>query len=137
VVVLVLVVAVASGYQKTRPKIETVPTGETQEIFPEAKPVVLPSPGTVFFEVRVFVTEQGLDKPEVKIKAGGKVTFTNSGQSDHQIASNPHPTHTAYPGLNLGVIKPFESKALVFAKAGTYGYHDHLNPQATGVVIVE
>lgn len=137
VAVLVISAVVASVYQKTRPKTEPQPTGETQKIFPEPKPVVLPSPGTVLEESRVFVTEQGFDKPEVKIKVGGKVTFTNSGQSDHQIASTPHPAHTAYPALNLGVIKPFESKALVFAKAGTYGYHDHLNPQAQGTVIVE
>lgn len=100
------------------------------------QPVSLPPVSVVQQEVRIFVTETGFDRAEARVKVGGRVTFTNSGSSDHQIASTPHPAHTDYPALNLGVIKPFESKSLTFPTVGTYSFHDHPNPSAAGAIVV-
>lgn len=109
----------------------------SEEKVAENEPAALSSPGVASAAARIFVTEQGFEAAEVRVKAGGIVTFTNSGENDHEIASTPHPTHTDYPALNLGVIKPFASKTLLFPQAGTYKFHDHLNPQFSGTVIVE
>lgn len=102
-----------------------------------SKPAELTSPNIAVDNARVFITEEGFDKKEVKVKVGGAVTFTNSGSQNHEIASAVHPQHTDYADLNLGEIKPFESKILIFPQAGTYRYHDHLNPQFTGTIIVQ
>jgi len=60
-----------------------------------------------------------------------------TAQEENIVNSALHPTHLEYPPLNLGVIKPGESKSLTFPEAGTYKYHDHLNPSLFGSVTVQ
>ena len=72
------------------------------------------------------------------IKAGDTVVFKNKGNSDFWPASNPHPTHTDYPGFDaLGPVAPGQFYQFQFNKVGTWGYHDHLNPSARGTIIVQ
>lgn len=86
----------------------------------------------------ITITTNGFSPAEITIKAGDSVIWTNSDSEQHQVNSAPHPTHTDYQPLNtVGLIKPGESKSLTFPTAGTYKYHDHLNPQNTGSVTVE
>ncbi len=84
----------------------------------------------------VFVSAAGFTPNFVSVKAGMEVVFINSGNENHQIASDPHPLHTNLPGFNSGVLKPGESYTYRFEKAGDWGYHDHLNPNLTGRVVV-
>ncbi len=86
----------------------------------------------------------------VHISIGQKVTWVNDDQA-FWPASNLHPTHTAYPGSNI--VKCFTSEkdtifdaceakgmgetySFVFNTPGSWRFHDHINPQATGTVIV-
>lgn len=85
----------------------------------------------------VSITADGFSPKNVNIKAGGTVTWTNSDSAVHTVDSAVHPTHQVYPLLNLGNIQPNDKKSLTFPKAGTYKYHDHLNPSLTGQVTVE
>ena len=73
----------------------------------------------------------------VNIKVNDWVFFKNNSSSNFQPASNPHPTHTDYPefdarpGVTAGGTYKFQ-----FTKAGSWGFHDHLNPQAFGKINV-
>lgn len=83
-----------------------------------------------------YTSADGFMPSSLTIKAGTTVTFLNtSGQLS--VNSNPHPVHTDYPPLNLGVIQEGQSKSLTFDKPGTYGFHNHLNPSQTGTITVQ
>lgn len=85
----------------------------------------------------ITLSEQGFLPQKLIVKAGTKVVWQNNSGQNAQINSNPHPTHTAYPPLNLGSIGDGETLELTFTKPGIYGYHNHLNPSEMGYVIVE
>lgn len=74
---------------------------------------------------------------QLNIKVGDIVIFKNTGASDFWPASDPHPTHTAYPEFDAKKAVPaggsFQFK---FLNAGSWGYHDHFNPTIKGVVNV-
>lgn len=73
----------------------------------------------------------------VNIKVNDWVFFKNKGTGDFWPASNPHPTHTDYPGFDaLKPIAPGGEYKFQFTKVGDWGFHDHLNPGAHGTVHV-
>ena len=86
----------------------------------------------------VIVGEDGNFSPsEVKIKNGGKVTWTNKGSRAVWPASAMHPTHLIYPEFDARKsIGPGESYSFKFERAGSWKYHDHLNPSSFGAVNV-
>ena len=66
-------------------------------------------------------------------------------------ASNLHPTHTVYPGSNITkcdtsdrtrlfdaceAMGPDARYSFIFTEVGEWRFHDHINPQATGTIIV-
>ena len=65
----------------------------------------------------------------ITVPLGSQVTFVNNDSRDHQIASDPHPEHTACPEINqVGYLTAGQSRQtgnLVVAR--TCGYHDHIN----------
>lgn len=87
---------------------------------------------------------------EVTVAQGGTVTWESESASDMWVASNVHPTHTLYAGTSLnehcdgstpapGAFDQCSSGAtyeFTFEQTGTWEYHDHLTPNATGVVHV-
>lgn len=75
--------------------------------------------------------------PMVSINVGDTVKWTNMDTTAHTVASNPHPTHTDLPGFVSGSIAKNASYSYTFTKAGTWGYHDHLNPSLKGSVVVK
>lgn len=85
------------------------------------------------------------------VSVGQGVTWVNSSDELFWPASNLHPTHTAYPGSGIkkcdtpergGIFDACESLesgseySFVFTEEGQWRYHDHINPQATGTIIV-
>jgi plastocyanin len=66
----------------------------------------------------------------VSIAVGQSVTFINNDTRPHEIASDPHPTHTNCPSINAlsnipaGVTRLTNS----FGGTGTCGFHDHSDP---------
>ncbi len=86
----------------------------------------------------VVVTAKGFEPAVIKVTAGAKVTWTNKDIRPHWPASALHPTHNLLPGFDaLQGLSEGESYSFVFEKAGTWKYHDHLNPGSVGVVEVE
>lgn len=101
----------------------------------------------------VFVQGDAFEPAEVHIAQGGTVVFRN-GNAEIAIhpASDPHPSHDAYPGSNANLCgtpdayKAFDSCrdlgfsdswSFVFGEKGRWSYHDHLNPSVKGVIVVE
>ncbi|MBI2021929.1 cupredoxin domain-containing protein [Candidatus Daviesbacteria bacterium] len=86
----------------------------------------------------ITIDSSGFSTKELKIKAGEGVTWKNTDSKDHQVNSVVHPTHQVYPPLNtIGLLKPGQSRSLTFPDKGTFKYHDHLNPQFFGSIVVE
>ena len=79
----------------------------------------------------------GFSPSELKIKAGGMVTVSNTAVTAVQLNSDPHPTHTLFPELNLGAIPAGASKSFKMDQAGTFTYHNHLSPSQKGTIVVE
>ena len=100
--------------------------------------------------VTIAYTNQGFSPKSVTIPLGTTVTFVNQATSTMWIASAPHPTHQSYDGTTRAQHcvagysgpAPFDacsagtSFTFTFTKIGTWGYHNHGNPSATGTVIV-
>lgn len=81
--------------------------------------------------------DTGFSPVSAKAKVGEKIEFKNSSSVAVQVNSDPHPTHTLFPELNIGVIDPGSSKSVTFSKAGTYTYHNHRNASQKGTIVVE
>lgn len=110
----------------------------SQQPSPAANQQTSPSPSQSSENVTIEYNGSGFNPKSITIKAGQTITWMNKDTDPLQIASNPHPTHTEYPPLNtVGLIQPGESKSFTFPQAGTYGYHNHLEPGNTGEVIVQ
>lgn len=85
---------------------------------------------------------------EVTIKRGGTVKWVNASSGTMWVASAQHPTHIVYSGTARTEHCPDASNtsfdqcvgggdySFTFAKAGTWGYHDHLKATAFGRVVV-
>lgn len=76
----------------------------------------------------VTIAGNGVSPQTLTVDAGTTVTFKNNDSSEHQVASDSHPTHTDYPGFDSrSGIAPGGQFSFTFTKVGSWGYHDHLN----------
>lgn len=72
------------------------------------------------------------------VAKGTTVTFKNSSSGTVQPASDPHPSHTKYPGFDAEkAVAAGQSYSMTFDTAGTWGYHNHLNTRQTGTIVVQ
>lgn len=85
----------------------------------------------------VEVTSSGFTPQTISIKAGTTVVWTNKSGGAVTVNSASHPTHLKWPFLNLGKFDDGTSVSVVFEKAGTYKYHNHLDASQIGTVVVE
>jgi hypothetical protein len=77
----------------------------------------------------ITITSAGVDTRSVQVAPGSRLRFINNDSRDHFMASNPHPEHTDCPEINLGTLRPGQSREtgnLVVTR--TCGFHDHDNP---------
>jgi plastocyanin len=78
---------------------------------------------------QVNVTDKGFTPSTLKIKVGQSVTWVNLSGQAHRITEDPYTAATAPHGLDSQEpIANGESYTYTFDEAGTYTYHDHLNP---------
>lgn len=96
-----------------------------------------PSPTATNSADTVTLTATGFNPDILTVKVGMTVTWINKSGEEAAIDSDPHPIHTSYPPLNLGTVADGASVSLTFDKAGTYHYHNHLNPSERGTIVVE
>ena len=90
-------------------------------------------------QAQVAITSQGFVPQTILIQKGSSVIWTNKDIRPHQIASDPHPTHSLLTSLGQGkAISPKSTFTFTFNQTGTFTYHDELNPLgAKGEVIVK
>lgn len=85
----------------------------------------------------ILISANGFAPADFKMKVGQTVTWQNVDTVDHQVNSDPHPTHERYPLVNdIGLLKPGDKKLITITSDGSYGFHDHLNPKMTGHFVV-
>lgn len=94
-----------------------------------ASPSPAPAPGGGATPT-ITITAAGVSPREITIALGQRVLFVNQDARDHDMASDPHPTHTDCPAVNqVGFIRPGQQKETGnFTAPGTCGYHDHDRP---------
>lgn len=97
----------------------------------------VPERATPAAEPTVVYTASGFTPVPLIISVGQTVMFKNSGTAAMWVASAPHPTHIDYPGFDA--MRPYDSGSVysfTFARVGTWKYHNHLNPQHFGSIVV-
>ncbi|TSC87239.1 MAG: Uncharacterized protein G01um10148_344 [Parcubacteria group bacterium Gr01-1014_8] len=99
----------------------------------------------------IRMTASGFEPSQVEIVQGESVLFVNEDTEPHWIASDVHPTHTQYPGSDIrecgtDAYKGFDSChellqdasfRFKFKQAGTWNFHDHMDPERSGTVLVK
>lgn len=145
-VAVIIVLAVAGWYVLKPQKMSAPQPPQEVTAIPTPSPAASPAPiieeGMMEEEKKmekntIIINSSGFAPKNVTVKVGESVTWMNNDSENHTVNSSPHPTHTDNPFLNVGLIRPDEKKSLTFDKAGTYKYHDHLNPSLFGSVTVE
>lgn len=145
VVVLAIAVVLLGGYfllKAAYHKVPIVPQSPSQQSAPQ-----LPAK-----ENTVTYTDSGYSPSTLQIKKGETVTFKNESLQSMWPASAVHPTHRLYSGTSLSEhcpdtagtafdackgFLPGSSWPFKFDKAGTWNYHNHLNPGDRGMIVVE
>jgi plastocyanin len=87
--------------------------------------------------VSVSIINGKFDANSLTISVNDTVIWVNKDVATHQIASDPHPTHTNLPDLESGILATNQTFSFKFKQAGTYTYHDHINPTIKGTIIVK
>lgn len=94
----------------------------------------------------IEITSSGFSPRNLNIGLGDTLVFVNKDTSQHQPASDIHPTHNVYPDKGGCVgsafdackgLKQNEKYEFTFLHSGRWCYHDHLNPDLTGCVNVQ
>lgn len=134
----VIVVLGIAGWYLTRSKPVMAPevSQPTSSTGSESATPAASTSATVTENV-VTISSAGFSPKDIVIKVGESINWKNTDTQNHTVNSDPHPIHTTYAPLNLGLIKPGEEKSLTLPTAGTYKYHDHLNPSLKGSITVE
>ena len=107
-------------------------------------------PGEEEYDVVIFYRDGQYVPNEVRISPGQTVLWRNEDQV-FWPASNLHPTHREYPGSGMTkcdtderllifdaceAMGPDTAYSFQFNEVGEWKFHDHINPKATGAVIV-
>ncbi|MFH1207846.1 MAG: cupredoxin domain-containing protein [Patescibacteria group bacterium] len=85
----------------------------------------------------VWIMEGSFNPSVVTIAAGETITWVNKDETKRKIAADPHPSGSTLPALLSEELGQNESYTFTFATAGTWGYHDYLNPIKSGQIIVK
>lgn len=85
------------------------------------------------YQASVSITARAFSPSSVKIKSGESVAWLNKDRSMHLIVSD-----TGLAGFKgQGNLLFNDMYLYTFTVAGTYTYHDQLNPSLKGTVVVE
>lgn len=76
---------------------------------------------------KVTIVNYKFDPPNISVKRGGTITFTNQDQTEHTGTGT---------GFDTGSLKRGQSKTVTLKTAGTFTYHCVFHPFMTGTVVV-
>jgi len=99
-----------------------------------------PNPGPI--AATVSITASGVSPKSVTVPVGSSVMFVNNDSRQHDMTSDPHPTHSDCPSVNIvGTLEVGQSRATAaMTPAKTCGYHDHndsTNTSMQGTIVVQ
>lgn len=136
VVILILVIAVGAWFllKDTETEDENTVAG-TEMPVPGTDTEELVATGELF---TVVYDENGFTPNSLTIPVGSTVVFQNSTGRKVSVASDDHPTHLLYPEFDQYKTdqRGNDTFSFTFEKVGTWNYHDHLNANMVGTVIV-
>lgn len=86
-----------------------------------------PTPGSSSSAATITITSSGVSPRAVTVSAGSRVAFVNNDSRPHDMASDPHPSHTDCPPINdVGFLQPGQSRQTGNLNTpGRCGFHDH------------
>lgn len=158
IAIIVVVVVVLGGYfllRNSQPSAPSynLPSSPSEQTSQAPKTLSTPTTQTPAPEETssasqniINYTDFGFSPNTLRIKVGATVVFKNNSSQSMWTASAVHPTHTVYPVSGGCIasafdackgIKPGSSWSFRFDIAGTWKYHNHLNPGDIGTIIVE
>jgi plastocyanin len=86
----------------------------------------------------VKFTDNGFEPSTLTVDSDTTVEFENKSSDDFWPASNVHPTHLLYPSFDAKKpVLPGDSYSFTFTKVGRWGYHNHLEPDVQGTIVVK
>jgi plastocyanin len=83
----------------------------------------------------ITITASGVNPQRITVSPGTRVTFVNNDTRQHEMNSDPHPTHGDCPPIDdVGFLSPGQSKQTGnLTTARTCGYHDHNQPDTANL----
>lgn len=146
ILLAIAVVVLAGAFFFVSDKSAPFPDGESVDQDADVggqSPQVVPGSQETF---TVSYTDSGFSPRSITVKSGDTVVFKNNGAGAFWLGSDPHPLHNNYPTTGGCISSTFDSCArvtsgqsfsFVFDVAGSWGYHNHLNPSQRGTVVVQ
>ncbi|OHA17378.1 MAG: hypothetical protein A3G52_03755 [Candidatus Taylorbacteria bacterium RIFCSPLOWO2_12_FULL_43_20] len=90
-------------------------------------------------EIFVIYTKEGFNPKSITVNKGQTVRFINESATPMSVASNDHPTHNIYPEFDQYKTDARGKSVFdfTFDKTGEWQYHNHLQANHEGTVIVK
>ena len=85
----------------------------------------------------ITYTDDGFSPVSLTVAAGTTITVKNDSSGILQFSSNPHPEHTDEEDLNLKSLSPGKTATFTVSRTGSFGFHNHLNEEHDGTLVVE
>ncbi len=120
-----------SSYEKTPPTTSVPAATESTE--ETTTPEVAPANESA---TTINFTDNGFEKDTYTVKKGSTVTVMNQSSTSVQFSSDNHPSHTDQSELNMKMLQAGESGTFTVTKVGEWGFHDHIQDQYEGVLVV-
>jgi plastocyanin len=110
---------------------DSTPTAPTPTPSPTPTPTPTPTPGGT----TITITASGVSPQSLTVAPGTRVTFVNNDTRNHEMNSDPHPSHGDCPELDqVAFLTPGQSKQTGNLNTiRTCGYHDHNQPSTTSL----
>jgi len=87
-------------------------------------------------EVTVTLNKEGFTPQTVTINIGSAIRWKNMSGTQQTVNSDNYPTNQVHKELNFGEFASSSSVVYTFTKSGIFGYHNQLNHQQEGKIIV-
>jgi plastocyanin len=140
-VLFVLGICLAVFFFRTRGEVPLLNPALPTPLPPPASPQSQPK-----IERVISYTDSGFSPSPLTLLRGEAVVFVNESSQNMWPASAMHPTHAVYPTVGgcLGStfdacrsLAPGEEWSFTFEIAGSWGYHNHVNPSHFGRIVVQ
>lgn len=135
IAVLLVVIGVgAAGYVLIK-NISVEPVAETTVEDTEPQPVAQKEPDPLL--PTISFVDTGFSQQTYTFPAGMDIRVHNQSKKNLEFSSDDHPTHKEHAELNMKTLKPGEAGVFRPAGKGTYHFHDHINSQYSGTLVIQ